>query len=254
MRQNKKKTIACLFAIGLGIGAGANASTLIIATEGAYPPFNYMDSKNKLHGFDVDIANALCAELGTSCTLVAQDWDGMIPALLARRYDAIVSSMVVTEERKKKIAFTDRYYTTRLGIAVAKESPLAGVAPDNFNTLNVGAQSSSTQATYAEEVLGKSGANVKLYPTQDDANMDLANGRLDAVINDKFPMLDWLSKSGESCCRWLGEANGTDDHVAIAVRQDDDALRERLNGALARIIANGTYQKIESRYFSTSIY
>lgn len=252
MRQKHKIITPIL--LTLGLCATATADSLTIATEGAYPPFNYMDANNQLHGFDVDIANALCAELAETCKLVAQDWDGMIPALLAKRYDAIIASMVVTEERQKKIAFTDRYYTTRLGIAVAKSSSLASLAPENFKGMTVGAQSSSTQATYAEDILGKAGAHVKLYPTQDDANMDLANGRLDAVVNDKFPLLEWLGKNGESCCRWLGDVPDTDGAVAIAVRQEDNALRERLNAALARIIANGTYQKIESRYFTSPIY
>lgn len=252
MRFSLNSTL--IMAGALALSGLAQATPLTIATEGAYPPFNYVDSQNQLHGFDVDIANALCKEMAVQCTLVAQDWDGMIPALLAKRYDAIVASMVATEERKKKVAFTNRYYTTQLAIAVEKGSTLESVAPESFKGLVVGAQVASTQATYAEDVLGKAGASVKLYPTQDDANMDLANGRLDAVINDKFPMLEWLGKNGEACCKWLGEAAGTEDPVAIAVRQDDNALRKKLNAALASIIENGTYGEIEKRYFSKSIY
>lgn len=237
-----------------GIAATAQAETIRIATEGAYPPFNYVDSKNELHGFDVDIANALCAKMQVKCELVAQDWDGIIPALLARKYDAVVASMVITEERQKKVAFTDRYYRTRLAVAVARDSALKDTNPESFKGLVVGAQSSTTQGMYAEDIYGAAGAEVKLYPSQDEANADLDTGRLDALVHDKFPLLDWLAKDGKDCCTLLGDIQGTDDEVAIAVRQDDDALRERLNKALAEIIADGTYKQISSRYFPFDIY
>ncbi|WP_439887137.1 ABC transporter substrate-binding protein [Pseudomonas sp. MBLB4123] len=252
MNRVKSLATACVLLIG-GVG-GAQAESLRIATEGAYPPFNYVDSNNELHGFDVDIAKALCAKMQVECTLVAQDWDGIIPALMANKFDAVVASMVVTEERQKKIGFTDRYYRTRLAVAVPKDSSLADTRPTTLEGKLVGAQSSSTQSIYAEDVYGAAGAEVKLYPTQDDANSDLANGRLDAVVNDKFPLLDWLAKSGRDCCKLLGDIQGSDDEVAIAVRQDDQALRERLNQALADIRADGTYQQIVSRYFEFDIY
>ncbi|MBT8767838.1 ABC transporter substrate-binding protein [Pseudomonas sp. DB1] len=237
-----------------GAVATAQAETVRIATEGAYPPFNYVDSNNQLHGFDVDIANALCAKMKVECELVAQDWDGIIPALLAKKYDAVVASMVITEERQKKVAFTDRYYRTKLAVAVAKGATVQDTRPESFKGLVVGAQSSTTQGMYAEDVFGAAGAEVKLYPSQDEANADLNNGRLDALVHDKFPLLDWLAKDGKDCCKLLGDIQETDDDVAIAVRQDDNALRERLNKALAEIIADGTYKQIASRYFPFDIY
>ncbi len=252
--MNRVKSLATACALLIGSMGAAHAESLRIATEGAYPPFNYVDSNNELHGFDVDIAKALCARMQVECTLVAQDWDGIIPALMAKKYDAVVASMVVTEERQKKISFTDRYYRTRLAVAVPNDSNLADTQPATLDGKVVGAQSSSTQSIYAEDVYGAAGAEVKLYPTQDDANSDLANGRLDAVVNDKFPLLDWLAKSGKDCCKLLGDIQGSDDEVAIAVRQDDQALRERLNQALADIRADGTYQQIVSRYFAFDIY
>ena len=232
----------------------AHAESVKIAIEGAYPPFNSVDSKSQLNGFDVDIAHALCGKMKADCTLVAQDWDGMIPGLMAKKYDAIVSSMVVTKERQQKVSFTNRYYRTRLAISVAKNSKLSDTKPASFKGLVVGAQSSTTQGAYAQDVLGAAGATVKLYPSQDDANLDLAAGRLDAVVNDKFPNIDWLAKDGKDCCKLLGEVSGSDDDVAIAVRKDDNGLRERLNKAIADIIADGTYQRISSHYFKSSIY
>lgn len=236
-----------------GVSSGAQAEVLKIATEGAYPPFNYVDSDNKLHGFDVDIANALCERMKVECNIVAQDWEGIIPALIAKKYDAVVASMIATDERKKKIAFTNHYYRTPLSIAVAKDSDITD-AQTRFKGRTVGAQSSSTQAIYAEEHYGPAGADVKFYPTMDEANSDLAAGRVDGVIADKFPLLAWTESAGKDCCKILGDINGTTADASIAVRQDDNALRERLNKALDEIVADGTYKKISSRYFAFDIY
>lgn len=233
--------------------SGAQAEVLKIATEGAYPPFNYVDSDNKLHGFDVDIANALCERMKVECTIVAQDWEGIIPALMAKKYDAVVASMIATDERKKKIAFTNHYYRTPLSVAVAKDSAITD-AQTKFKGLTVGAQSSSTQAIYAEDHYAPAGADVKFYPTLDEANSDLAAGRLDGVIADKFPLLAWAESTGKDCCKIIGDVNGTTADASIAVRQEDNALRERLNKALDEIVADGTYKKISSRYFAFDIY
>lgn len=233
--------------------SAAQAETLKIATEGAYPPFNYVDSNNQLHGFDVDIANALCERMKVQCTIVAQDWEGIIPALLAKKYDAVVASMIATDERKKKVAFSNHYYRTPLSVAVAKDSDITD-AQTNFKGRTVGAQASSTQAIYAEDHYGPAGADVKFYPTLDEANSDLAAGRVDGVIADKFPLLAWAESAGKDCCKIIGDVNGTTADASIAVRKEDNALRERLNQALDEIVADGTYKKISSRYFAFDIY
>ncbi|EPL04095.1 transporter substrate-binding domain-containing protein [Pseudomonas sp. TH05] len=240
-------------AMVLAGATGAQAEVLKIATEGAYPPFNYVDSDNKLHGFDVDITNALCERMKVECTIVAQDWEGIIPALLAKKYDAVVASMIATDERKKKIAFTNHYYRTPLSVAVAKDSDITD-AQTSFKGRTVGAQSSSTQAIYAEDHYGPAGADVKFYPTLDEANSDLAAGRVDGVIADKFPLLAWAETAGKDCCKIIGDVQGTTADASIAVRKEDNALRERLNKALDEIVADGTYKKISSRYFAFDIY
>ncbi|MFK3790602.1 transporter substrate-binding domain-containing protein [Pseudomonas piscis] len=241
---------ACVMAVA---ATAAQAEVLKIATEGAYPPFNYVDSSNQLHGFDVDIANALCERLKVQCQIVAQDWEGIIPALIAKKYDAVVASMIATDERKKKIAFTNHYYRTPLSVAVPRDSDITDAQTD-FKGRTVGAQSSSTQAIYAEDHYGPAGADVKFYPTLDEANSDLAAGRIDGVIADKFPLLAWAESAGKDCCKIIGDVNGTTADASIAVRKEDNALRERLNQALDEIVADGTYKKISSRYFAFDIY
>ncbi len=227
---------------------------IVVASEGAYPPFNSMDSNNKLQGFDIDITNALCEKMQVKCTIVAQDWDGMIPALLAKKFDAIVASMTITEERKKQIDFTDRYYRTPLSVAVPKDSKIKDTTTASMKGMSVGAQSSTTQAIHAEEVYGKAGAEAKLYPTQDEANADLANGRLDAVVSDKFVLVEWLKNAGKDCCEMLGDIEGTMSEAGIAIRKEDKDLKERFNKAIKDIVADGTYKKIQSKYFEFDIY
>lgn len=243
-----------LFLGGLIVSFSAQAETLTIATEGAYPPFSYVDSNNTLHGFDVDIANALCEKMKVECKVVAQDWDGIIPGLLAKKYDAIVASMVPTPERKQKVDFTNRYYTTTLAIAVPKDSDIKDVSAASLKNKNLGAQSGATQAIYAEDNYVPEGANLKLYPTPDEANSDLLNHRLDAVIHDKFPLLTWLDNEGKDCCKLLGEIEGTKEPISIAIRKNSDELKERFNKAIDEIRADGTYAKIVQKYFKSDIY
>ncbi len=240
-------------AMVVAVASNAQADKLTIATEGAYPPFNYVDSDNKLHGFDVDITNAVCERMKADCTIVAQDWDGIIPGLMAKKYDAIVASMIATDERKQKIAFTNHYYRTPLSIAVPKDSDITD-AQTNFKSKTIGAQGAATQGIYAEDHYEKAGADLKLYPTLDEANAELLNGRIDAVIADKFPLLEWVNKTGKDCCKMLGDVDGTLADASIAVRKEDSALRERFNKALDEIVADGTYKKISSQYFDFDIY
>ncbi len=239
----------------LGLTQMASAQEAIrIATEGAYPPFNFVQPDGSLAGLDVDMANALCAEMKAECTIVAQDWDGMIPGLMGKKFDAVIASMSITEERKKQVDFTDKYYTTPLAVAVPKDSDLKGVTAADMEGKTVGAQAATTQANYADDVYAKGGADVKLYPTQDEAAADMQNGRVDALISDKFVVVDWLNKDGKDCCRLLGDVPGTETEAGIAIRKGDDALRERFNKAIKAIVANGTYGKIVAKYFPFDIY
>jgi len=254
----KMKRLFILTAVAVAaftsIAAAQDGPVIRIATEGAYPPFNSLKSDGTLEGLDVDIANALCDEMKAKCTIVAQDWDGIIPGLMAKKYDAIIASMSITEERKKQIDFTNKYYTTPLAVAVPKDSALAGVSVEDMKGKTVGAQASTTQGNYATDAYGKGGAEVKLYPTQEEATADMQNGRIDALISDKFVVADWLNNAGKDCCKMLGDVPGTETEAGIGIRKGDDALREKFNKAIDAIVANGTYKKIVSKYFPFDIY
>ncbi len=245
-------------AIGFG-GAPASAEEKIvrIGTEGAYPPFNLIDSEGQLQGFDIDIAKALCEKMKVKCEFVAQDWDGIIPALQTKKYDAIVASMSITAERKQVVDFTDKYYNTPTQFAAAKGTDIGDGSAKAMAGKTLGAQSSTIQANMLEAVYKDS--TVKLYATVDELYADLSAGRVDAALVDKLVTAEWLKTEAGSKFDFVGPAmyeprEILGDGVGIAVRKGDDELRLAFNKAIKEILEDGTYKKINDKYFPFSIY
>jgi len=251
--MNLRKLLVTLSLIaGTALAAtAAQAEKIRIATEGAYAPFNMIDESGELKGFDVDIANALCAQMQADCELVAQDWDGIIPGLLTRKYDAIIASMSITEERLRVVDFTDRYYSNVLAFAAARDRDLK-TDKDGLKGLVIGAQRATIAGLYLEDNLGDT-VEVKLYDTQDNAYLDLAAGRLDGLLSDKFPAYNWLQSEAGQGFEFKGDDIDIDDKIGIAVRKNDP-LKEKFNAAIKAIVENGTYETINARYFPFSIY
>lgn len=238
----------------MGVAQAKDWKQIRIATEGAYPPFNFVAADGSLQGLDVDMAMAMCEAMKAKCDIVAQDWDGIIPGLKANKFDAIVASMSVTPERKKQVAFSDKYYSTPLAVVVPKDSPITSLDADALKGKTIGAQAGTTQGNYAEDVYGKAGADVKLYPTADEANADLKSGRLDAVVSDKFPAADWIKHDGADCCKFVGDIPNTRTDTSVAIRLEDKDLLEQFNAAIKTIREDGTYDKIVKKYFDFDIY
>ncbi|WP_407965976.1 transporter substrate-binding domain-containing protein [Bartonella sp. C271] len=232
----------------------AHAKTLKIATEGSYPPFSYIDSNNKLHGFDIDITHALCKKMKIECVITIQDFDGIILGLLAQKYDAIIASLSPTQERLKKIDFTDAYYSTELAVIVLKDSQIKEISAEAFKGKNLGVQLNTTQAIYAENHYASKGVNIKFYPTTKEVIRDLLSNRLDIVILDKLQILDWFKNKGKDCCHFLGSIKGTQLPIAIAIRQNNDDLKNQFNKAIKAIRDDGTYDKITKKYFPSDTY
>jgi polar amino acid transport system substrate-binding protein len=235
----------------------AYAESLRLGTEGAYPPFNFIDASGKIGGFDVEIGLELCKRIDAECSVVAQDWDGIIPGLIADKYDFIIASMFITEERKKQVDFTDPYYLAAMTHVVPKNSDITEFTNEALKGKVIGAQSGTTQADFAEAMYPD--AEIRLYPTQDEVNLDMVSGRIDMQVGDMLPMLDWATKTDDgACCELAGEPitdpKFVGDGVGIALRQEDDDLRERLNAALKEIRADGTYKTINDKYFTVDVY
>ncbi|MCE0557636.1 MULTISPECIES: ABC transporter substrate-binding protein [unclassified Motilimonas] len=227
-----------------------------IGIEGAYPPFSWTEPNGEVKGFDIDIANALCEEMKVKCTLVKQDWDGIIPALLARKYDAIIATMDITEERKKKVAFSDKYQHIPARFA-AKKGTAIELTAEFMSDKRIGVQRATSMDTYVTDNFPK--AQVKRYGTADEAYLDLKSGRLDYVMIDSAAISDGLlNKPGGDAFefvgpklndpRWFGEGAG------IAMRKNDTELKAKFDAAIKAIRANGKYKELQDKYFDFDVY
>lgn len=247
---------ATTLALSLGAAQAQDQMQIKIGTEGAYPPFNTLEADGTLTGFDIDIAEALCEEMNAECEFVTQDWDGMIPALVAGKFDAIIASMSITEERKQTVDFSNKYYNTPPAIAVPKDSDIEAATDEALDGRAIGAQSATTHSNYAEEKL--SSADLRLYPTPDEYKLDLASGRIDAVIDDVVVLSEWLDTEDGACCKILDTLtpdpviNG--EGAGVAIRKGEDELREAFNAAIEAIREDGTYQEINDKYFEFDVY
>ena len=256
-----RKTLTALAAAAALVVAATSMTAsagdmLRIGVEGAYPPFSWKEPDGTLKGFDIDIANALCEKMGRDCELVEQDWDGIIPALLARKYDAIIASMSITEERKKRVDFTGKYYNTPARFVAHKDAKL-NTEPGGLKGMLVGVQRGTVHQCFMEKIFPD--AELKLYGTQEEVFLDLAAGRIDAQISDSTQADEgFLSQPAGKDYAFAGadqfdlECHG--EGAGIAVRKGEDELRDQLNAAIQAIREDGTYKKINDKYFDFDIY
>lgn len=257
----KRLIILCLTVTALAFAStgvlAKDWKKIRIGVEGAYPPFSSVNADGKLEGFDIDIANALCEKIGAECSMVTQDWDGIIPALLARKYDAIIASMSITEERKQKVAFTGKYYNTPAKFARKKGSGIE-ISKDGMKGKTVGVQRATTHDNFITGKFGKA-VEIKRYATQDEAYLDALAGRVDLLLADSVAMDDGFLTTDKgmewefvgpsySDPKYFGEGAG------IAIRKKDEDLVALFNKAIAEIRADGTYEKINAKYFEFDVF
>ena len=221
-----------------------------VGIEGAYPPFNNKNESGQVVGFDYDIAMALCAKMKAECEVVTSDWDGIIPALNAKKFDFIVSSLSITDERKQAVDFTDPYYSNKQQFVASKKVDFK-TDIDWLKSKQLGTQRATQAATWLEDNVG---GDIKLYDTQENAYLDLSSGRVDGLLADKYAIYGWLKDdpTGKDY-EFKGEPINEDDKVGIALRKGESDLRTKLNLALKEIKEDGTYKKINDKYFPFSI-
>lgn len=260
-----KGLIAVLTAAVFGLAAlsaKAQDEVVRIGSEGAYPPFNYIDSEGNLVGFDIDIANALCDAAEFKCEFIVQDWDGIIPGLLARRYDAIIASMSMTEERRQVVDFTDKYYATPAKFVKERSRDLEipedyAEANEVLSGMTVGVQRATIHENFLRDNFPD--VDVRVYASQDEADLDLTNGRVDLVMADSVVLLEgFLSQEEGADYEFVGpdyfEEEWHGEGIGIAIRKGEDDLREAFNDAIEKIREDGTYQKINDAYFDFDVY
>jgi polar amino acid transport system substrate-binding protein len=239
-----------------GTQGAAPGGSLKIGTEGAYPPFNNLTADGKLEGFDIDIANALCAEMKVTCEFVTQDWNGIIPALQAGKFDAIIASMSITPERAQQVDFTNKYYNTPPAVVAPKDTTIKGVTKEDLAGKTMGVATSTTHYNYAEKTYTDS--TLKGYPSSKEFLLDLANGRLDAASDDISVLEAWLASPDGACCKLVGAITPVEEihgpGAGIAVRKGETDLANKFNAAIDAIRASGKYKEINDKYFTYDVY
>jgi arginine/ornithine transport system substrate-binding protein len=249
-----------LLAIALGslcVASFAQGKDLKVAIDPTYEPFTFKTADGKPTGFDVDIASALCEQIKRKCVFVEQVWDSMIPGLQARKYDVIVSSMSITEDRLKVVDFTDKYYNTPSRVVVKKDVKFTD--PASIKGKKIGVLKGSTQEKYAMGELKPAGVEVIPYEAQDQVYLDIKSGRLDGTVADFVEVTGgFLSKPEGKDYTLVGPELYTPKYfgigVGIALRKGQTALKNELNTAIKTIRANGVYKKINDKYFKFDVY
>ena len=265
----KKFSLGLLISLFLTISA--NADKIRIGTEGAYPPWNSKDASGKLIGFEVELAWTLCRYIGQQCEIVEQDWDGMIPALIMRKFDAIMAGMSITAERQKAISFSQGYADEVASLAVMKGSDLEGISTSeginltkkkgavkkDLKTLTsaLAGKTVCTQTATIHQNFLESGdvgkINVRTYKTQDEVNLDLASGRCDVALAAAVAFTDYAEKSGKPVVlvgpTFSGGAFG--NGVGVGIRKDDTELLKAFNKAIDKARKNGDISRIATKWF-----
>ncbi|MEC5318576.1 arginine ABC transporter substrate-binding protein [Brenneria populi subsp. brevivirga] len=240
-----KKLIAASLLAAVSLSAGA-ADNIRFATEASYPPFEFVDAGNKIQGFDIDLANALCKEMQATCTFSNQAFDSLIPGLKFRRFEAVIAGMDITPERQQQVAFTQPYYDNS-ALFIAQKNKVADIAA--LKGKRVGMQNGTTHQKY---LMDKHNDIITVpYDSYQNAVLDLKNGRLEAVFGDTAVVNEWLKQNDSLTA--VGHSVTDKDYfgigLGIAVRQNNDELLKKFNAALDKIKQDGTYQAIHQKWF-----
>ena len=262
MKMNwlNRAALALLAAGAMSVTAGASAAQIKevrFGVEASYAPFESKSPSGELQGFDIDVGNAVCAKLKAKCVWVENAFDGLIPALEARKFSAINSDMTITDQRRQAVDFTDPIYTIPNQMIAKKGSSLLPT-PASLKGKHVGVLQGTIQETYAKARWAPAGVDVVPYQTQDQIYADLASGRLDASFQDaEAASKGFLKKPQGAGFEFAGPAVSDEKllgaGVGYGIRKSDKALKDALNEALRELKADGTIDRIAARYFDVKV-
>ena len=253
----KSAVKSAVMAASLIMVSGLSMAEVRLGVDTApYPPFSQTNTAGELEGWEIEIGNAVCAAMKEECVWVPIAWDGIIPALVAKKIDAIFASMSITEERMKTISFSDKYYNTPAAFVAAKTSDIDGSA-ESVKGKILGVQVSTTHQNYTEAAYADMADSIKTYQGFDEHNQDLVSGRLDAVVGDSLAFADFLASDdgqGFEIKTTLSDAAIFGAGAGAGIRKEDNELREKFNAAIKEIRDNGSYAEISKKYFDFDIY
>ncbi len=264
MRKMVQPVIAafCAFSMAAAplVAHAKELHEITFGVDPTYPPFESLSPSGDFQGFDIDLGRAICAELKVKkCNFVSQSFDGIIPALQARKFDAILSSMTVTPERQKAIAFSSEMYNEPTALVVKKGSGLTPSAA-SLKGKTVGVEAGTIQETYAKTYWAPNGVTVVSYQGQDQVYADLLSGRLDASLQDSVEADYGFLKTPKGADYEFGGDVTSDpkdvlgSYIAIGVRKDEPELLAKINEAIAALHSSGKYKAIEAKYFNFDVY
>ncbi len=243
----KNLQILALAAVLSSAAVPAHADVTFGVAAEPYPPFTAKNAASVWEGWEVDVVQAVCAAMQEKCEIVEVAWDGIIPALQAKKFDVIAASMVINGKRKQVIDFSDMYYGGAFALIGAKD-----VAASNMTGKTIAVQTASVNADYAEKHYKPQGAEVRVYPTQDDAQADLAAGRVDFVLANALALDAFLmSDTGKSCCESKGTVPADTElggEVGFGLRKGEAELQTRLNAAIKALAAAGKLDDITAKW------
>jgi ABC-type amino acid transport substrate-binding protein len=227
------------------------AFKIIVATEGAYPPLNYLDRKGLPAGFEMELAQDACQRMKAECEFVAAKWDDLVPGLLDKKFDIVMSSLEVNSERRRRLGLSRRYYLSPGIFIAARGQPFDG-PPSLLRNRKIGVQTDSTHADWLDKNFRRS-AQIKRYPSVAEALQGLASDEVDAVFGDKVQLWLWSRKPEGKCCELMGQdikdTQTLGVGVSAGIRREDIKLRDAFNKALGAMMSDGTYKKINEKYF-----
>jgi polar amino acid transport system substrate-binding protein len=250
MKFSPRLLFAAVLALVVSVGPAMADVKFGVAAE-PYPPFASKDASGTWVGWEIDAMNAICAEMKEKCQLVEVAWDGIIPALTSKQIDVIFASMLITEKRKETIDFSNMYYNTPPGIMGAKNGDM-DVTPEHLKGKSIGVQVSTAHEKSVQKYYG-GGSDIKTYATQDEANNDLAAGRLDYVqVNSSALDAFLATDQGKACCELKSiapmDVEFYGEGVGAGIRKEDTALKEKINAAISALGANGKFDEISNKY------
>ena len=249
---NKPALLAAVLLLGASCAPALAAPVKFSVAAEPYPPFSAKNSAGVWEGFEIDLSKAVCKAANLECEIVETAWDGIIPALLAKKIDVIFASMTITPDREKTIAFSIPYYNTPAEV-IAPKADKFEITAEGMKGKTIGVQTGTTHAEYATKTWKDS--TVKIYNTQDEANSDLSAGRLDAALADAIALDTFLATDAGSCCDAKGFPKDPlfDAGVGAGMRKEDADLKAKIDAAITQVYKSGEFDTIQKKYFKFDV-